>query len=393
MRPCRFFSWCFGRLTSHHSTIHSHTHFTYVTPDPLLDAMGLELLHHYANRASLTLSTENTLSIWQESVPAEAKAHRFLMHSLLAVSALHLSYAGLDKREAYALIANRQYKKALDTFRLTVGAINCTNGNAVTAFSFLTVVFSVGVPLVSGFSRTPNPTSAFIDILQVLRQAHVAVSPVLSGVMKGALGPLIESPPGGGKSCAMHEKGREVLDALKPLIEQSTETEEHRIIYTAALLALKTFAANMQDVPPSWANCLSWPIWVSPEFFQLLQDKQPMALVLIAYWSVPVYRSPNLWFNTWAKIVVADIWTMLDGQWKLAVTWPAEQVGFIPRELHEQPCLCLQCCVCAYCSKELRAYNQPQQCLEKRTRLISSEGDITNKEKEPKQESRLTLSK
>lgn len=286
------------------------------------------------------------------------------MHSVLALSALHLSYVRIERRDEYISVANQQHEKALATFRSSVGAISCTNGNAVTAFSFLTVVFSAGVPLVFGFARTPDPTSAFIDILLVLRRAYSAVGPVLPGVAKGVLGALIHCPPSNVKACPMHMKGREVLDRLEELNEASNESEEHKSIYREALAGLNKLLEEIQDAPPLWVVTLQWATSTSTEFFDLLQSKQPFALVLLAHWCVPLYRSPSLWFNAWAKNIVGDIWNTLEGESKNTVTWPAEQVGIIPREFHEPRCLCLQCCICPECNQELYAHKSHQSSKE-----------------------------
>ena len=326
-----------------YSPVYRNTCLAYPTPSSILDFRDLELLHHYATRTSLTLAAKETLPIWQVDIPGEAKTHLFLMHSLLALSALHLSYVWPEKRDQYVHVANQQHEHALSSFRSSVRAITSDNGSAVTAFSFLTVVFSAGLPIVFGFSGTPNPTSTFIDILQVLRRAWSAVDNVLPGIENGALGPLIKQAPNSGKSCSMHVRGREVLDFLQRYNETSPDCEEHKAIYQEALTSLTTFFTNIPNTPPLWGNSLIWPTSVSDEFFQLLQEKKSFPLILLAHWCVPVFRSPSLWFNAWAKNIVADIWKMLDGESRNAVIWPAEQVGFIPRELHSNMCLCLDC--------------------------------------------------
>jgi hypothetical protein len=295
-------------------------------------------------------------------VPDEAKTHLFLMHSLLALSALHLSVVRRDKKHDYERIAHQQHRQARANFNASVPAINCANGNAVTAFSFLTVVYSVGVPVVNGFSETLDSTAAFIEILGLLRQAYSVVHPVFPEIAKGPLGQLIEGAPGAEKSCPMHVKGREILDSLGRLNEGSSDSDEHKAIHRQALAKLYKFLDEIQDAPPLWVNSLKWPSEVSPEFFQLLKEKRPFALVLLAHWCVPVYRTPSLWFNAWAQNIVAEVSKSLEEEWKCAVIWPAEQVGIIPRKFHAQPCLCLQCCICKDCSREFHSYNRPHAC-------------------------------
>jgi hypothetical protein len=276
-------------------------------------------------------------------VPGDAKNHFFLMHSLLALSALHLSYVRPEKRDHYFNIANHQHEQALVSFRYSVTNITASNGPAVTAFSFLTVVFSMGLPIVCGFTSTPYLTATFIDVIQVLRRAWSAMDDVLPGIEKGALGPLIRQPIQSHNTCHMHTKGNEILVFLQTMNDTSNDSEQHKDIYRDAMAALLKFFTSIRDTPPLWGNSLIWPTVVSDDFFELLKDKRPFALILLAHWCIPVYRSPSLWFNAWAKNMVADIWSTLDGEYRDAVTWPAEQVGLIPCERHPRSCLCFGC--------------------------------------------------
>ncbi|KAF2713135.1 hypothetical protein K504DRAFT_497961 [Pleomassaria siparia CBS 279.74] len=328
-----------------HALIYSYKTVTPPPPSPWLDHQDLELLNHYATRTSLTLSAEETLSIWQGYIPGEAKTHGFLMHSLLALSALHLSYvwpAG-RKRDAWFDVANRQHGTALSCFRSHVTSITAENGSAVTAFSFLTVIFNIGLPVVYGFESTPFPTSTFIDVIQVLRTAWGAMSPVLPGIEMGALGPLIKQPMVGEGTCGMHVKGNQVLQFLAEFNERRADTEEEKEIYRGAIGALRKFLQAIRNTPPLWENSLIWPTVVSDAFFELLRRKRPFALILLAHWCIPVYRSPSLWFNQWARNIVADIRRMLEGEFRGAVNWPAQQVGLVPKEEHERGCACLTC--------------------------------------------------
>jgi hypothetical protein len=265
------------------------------------------------------------------------------MHSLLAISALHLYHVHNGEWKKYVSVANNQHEQALACFRTSVGSINCGNGNAVTAFSFLTVVFSLGLPVVLGFTNTPDPTSTFTDILQVLRRAWCAMDSVLRGVEKGPLGMLVRNPPTDAAPCEMHPKGLKVMKALKRYNDNSNDSEANKAIYREALAQLQQFLIELRDSPPTWANSLSWLTSVSDAFFQHLQQKRTFPLILLAHWCIPVYRALDMWFNVWAKHIVTDIWNTLEGDAKEAIRWPAEQVGIIPWETHPQYCLCLKC--------------------------------------------------
>ena len=232
------------------------------------------------------------------------------MHSLLAISAFHLSHVsnGLTNRNHYFSIANIHHEKALISFRSTVGSVHNDNGIAIAAFSLLTVIFFVGVPVVFGFQRTNVPTTSFLDIIRTLRGARLTILPVLSCIKESPLGALIDlAPPNPhrGQLCPMNTRGLRVLAFFGQYLEASTNyPKQDKAIYREALDQLVMYLHAIQDVPPLWANALIWPSIVSPSFFELLCSKRPFALVLLACWCVPFYRAPSMWFNSWARHIV-----------------------------------------------------------------------------------------
>ncbi|KAF2245534.1 hypothetical protein BU26DRAFT_70686 [Trematosphaeria pertusa] len=316
----------------------------YPMPLPTFDAEDVELLRHYATQSSLTLSPRDTLSLFQVNVPGEAKTHLFLMHSVLAFSALHLSCVNKGKRDQYIQAASRQHQQALTSFRESVSEVNIDNCGAITAFSFLTVVYTLGLPIVFGFSSTPSPAYAFLDVLQVLRRAWSAIGPALIGVEKGKLRELIRPIPSKRRSCPMHAKGGRIIRFLEQYLESSPIIEpEYRHIYRQALAHWEHFFLNMPCKPPLWANALVWPMTVSSAFFELLMEKRPFPMILIAVWSIALDRAPNMWFNAWGKRIIGDIWDISDEEMKEALVWPAEVVGVIPPKFHPEGCVCWSC--------------------------------------------------
>ena len=51
-------------------------------------------MHHYSNNVAKAHHGrgERVLHLWSEHIPAEAVKHPFLMHGLLALSALHVAF-------------------------------------------------------------------------------------------------------------------------------------------------------------------------------------------------------------------------------------------------------------------------------------------------------------
>lgn len=313
-------------------------------PLPTFEAQDVELLRHYATQSSLTLAPRDTLSVFQVNVPGEAKSHLYLMHSVLAFSALHLSFVDVRNRGRLSHLASKQHEQALAAFRDSVQEVTQDNGSAITAFSYLTVVYTLGLPIVYGFASVPSPSSSFIEVLQVLRRAWSAINPAANGVERGKLWELIKPAPHQRKSCVMHDKAARVVAFLNYFLDTSPICEpENQAIYREAVAHWEYFVMNSPCKPPLWAHALVWPMIVPYSFFELMLEKKSFPMVLFAVWIIALYRAPNMWFNAWAKEVVRDVWNTADDETRKALMWPAEVCGIIPKKDHPSDCVCWDC--------------------------------------------------
>lgn len=316
----------------------------YPMPLASFDADDLRLLRHYATTSSLTLAPKDTLYLFQVNVPGEAKSHLYLMHSVLAFSALHLAVIDTRNRDRHIHNAFKQHHEALVSFRDTVKEVNLGNGGAITAFSFLILVYTIGLPIVFGFDSATSPLSSFLDILQVLRGAWNALGPNMAGVESGALRELVKPQPARRKPCPMHAMGAKVVRSLSHFLDTSPIVEdEHRQTYREALMHWERFFMGSPCRPPLWANALVWTMSAPHAYFKLLLEKRPFALIIFANWAIALVRAPNMWFNAWAKEVVGDIWYAADEETKKGLVWPAEVCGIIPKNMHPKDCVCWAC--------------------------------------------------
>ncbi|KAK0491400.1 hypothetical protein IW261DRAFT_86702 [Armillaria novae-zelandiae] len=81
----------------------------------MLDILGLELIHHYTSRTSFTFCRDQLRTeIYRSKLPMLAflDGNSFLLHALLAVSALHL-HSLHPTSDKYSLSAKTHYAKAL----------------------------------------------------------------------------------------------------------------------------------------------------------------------------------------------------------------------------------------------------------------------------------------
>jgi hypothetical protein len=90
---------------------------------------------------------ERTDPVWRLRVPEEALSHPFLMHGILALSAVHIARTRDDhRRPTYLNTAVAHQNQALTSFRGLLNDINDSNTKAMFALSSVVVVYAFGFP-------------------------------------------------------------------------------------------------------------------------------------------------------------------------------------------------------------------------------------------------------
>jgi len=79
--------------------------------------------------------------VWQHAVPQLAFSHSFLLHGLLAISALHLSSLNPTRKEVLRAYATQRQDTALSLFRVALSHIDTENCHACIAYSGLLGIF------------------------------------------------------------------------------------------------------------------------------------------------------------------------------------------------------------------------------------------------------------
>ncbi|KAJ8124951.1 hypothetical protein O1611_g8689 [Lasiodiplodia mahajangana] len=103
----------------------------------------LRLLHHYFASAYTILSHEPaTAQLWRITVPEIAFSHEYLMHGVLALSALHYAHTHPAERQQYYIASTHYQQLALRFFSTSIGAINEENCEAYFLLSIIIFLLS-----------------------------------------------------------------------------------------------------------------------------------------------------------------------------------------------------------------------------------------------------------
>ncbi|MCJ1396088.1 hypothetical protein MMC18_008976 [Xylographa bjoerkii] len=288
-------------------------------------------MRHYILTTSLVLAGRPIFtSIWQDIVPREAESYPFLMHGLLAITALDLAHSQPSRQQFYFDLAIRHQDMAIALFRPTLNDITEANSSAVFAYSGVATIIAFAMPQVSG-TLPSDPIADLLEIFKMTRGISAVLGAAWGWIDRSSLGPLIRFE----RDLTLVPAPAEVVDALHVLEERnrlSTEDELVREVYNSVIMNLRSVfehqSANVNRTVSSRAPTFSWPIGVTSAYPIALARREPMALAILAHYGVIVNNIRDCWcFGTWGSWIVNAVSRALPEEWQPSIQWPKEKIA------------------------------------------------------------------
>ncbi|PGH04104.1 hypothetical protein AJ80_08566 [Polytolypa hystricis UAMH7299] len=310
----------------------------------------LELMHHYATTVFLSLADYEVYQpVWQRAVPQEAQSYRFLMHAVLAISALHMCHLHKDSSTSptspddprpYRQLALSHCNAALSDFRSTVKTTTPSNVNAIFAFSHLMVFFAFGSAGLTPHSK-PESTGDAIDgllgIFNLLRHSMRVIREAWDLVQDGALGVLLQRGPAITDRKYLSPDTSSALQRVENLCSSSSPSSPSSSTSPTTLKTLRSVLHQLSDSfvmastkRADWGMALRFPMIFPDNMLGYLRTREPLALVILAHYCVILYRAPVRWWTAgWSGEVLRAVAEGLDERWKGEVRWPLRETGVV----------------------------------------------------------------
>lgn len=259
----------------------------------------MQLWHHFITCTALTFSTP-----WKDGVPAVAVAHDFLMHGILAISALHLAYLFPSQQDRYHYVSAHHQVLAMSDFQLVMSAITPENCNAVFAFSTLLLVHGL-IPQSneqSKMSGSPGQglkrVSAWVVLLRGCTAVYLSAQVFIQSGPLGALADfhVPEAPTDNANDRKLCRLSQHLL--TDPLVLQSSSEDELET-YRACIHQLRLTAAASCTADPLLdykAVMLAWAARMPDRFARLFHEHRPPALIIMSHFCMLLKSSEALWF-------------------------------------------------------------------------------------------------
>ncbi|RDL42503.1 Uncharacterized protein BP5553_02482 [Venustampulla echinocandica] len=289
------------------------------TNKPSLNLENIDLIIHWFTKTVYTVvSTSNpaALNICQTVILNRAMEHHFLLHGLLALSALHLAESHPDPQKL-TTIATAHHTQGLALYHSILSNINEENYSASIAFSSLTIMF------VFALSR-PQPTNPTkTELIDHLTQIFL----LAKGWHK-----VVHIADG--LEC---RSGRSIFPTHNPnTIPLSPDIEAafsrlHALnqgydtaLYALAIQSLKSvFGTLAHEGSENPHVALEWTNTLPEEFVRLIRERENLALVVVGYYCVVLHKVPQVWWlQGWSRGLFDVIWRTVDHIYQDALEFP-----------------------------------------------------------------------
>ncbi|TVY88871.1 Orsellinic acid/F9775 biosynthesis cluster protein D, partial [Lachnellula willkommii] len=276
----------------------------------------------------LTVSNQNKLIEYPSLTRILAHQYKFLMHALLACSALHMATFYPDQHSELTIKARSHQDHAMPLFRAAIPSVEDETCDAVLIFARLIAVtaFALDERLYTvgeKENKLPNWLFFIRSGCHMLCEvwARIGTGPVQALAISWEV--LVD------KTRFPHQPMLDYHLAI-PLPDWPKEV---RGPYNHSALALaRTFSCiDALDDKIAPLDVVSfWPIQNSAEFVNMLSNWHPGALILLAHYCIVLHQvGMRIWYlQGQATSVMSTIMQRLDPKWHRYIEWPLRELGW-----------------------------------------------------------------
>ncbi|KAE8395451.1 hypothetical protein BDV23DRAFT_95124 [Aspergillus alliaceus] len=298
---------------------------------PELNLRDMELLLHWCSSTYATMAhNKQAEHIYQYVLPREGLEYPFVLHGLLALSALHMARTGDQiPRSHYFSIALEHQNRALALFRPVVLSINRENSHTVFAFAGVLFQLAFAMSPCSPFADTYDSIRDLIQAFTLCRGLREIIGASWGWVKEGKFADMLVNVDDT-KHWPLPEAVQAAISHLESLNQyRRSEIADHDAdCYGSAISHLKDMMEIYQDKPRRVELALRWPFGLEPKYLDLLKDHDPMALVILAHYCLVLHHfRHHWWMEGWSSHVARGVWDHLDEYWRPYVSWVVKEIG------------------------------------------------------------------
>ncbi|KAK4149940.1 sterol uptake control protein 2 [Chaetomidium leptoderma] len=350
-----------------------------------INMMDLELMHNFTTYTCTTMASDPAVrQLLRTTAIHMAVECEYIMRSILAVSALHLSRYRPRKKDSYLERAMQHHQVATSAALKLMTDLRAEECERLHIFSMLTIYYALACPVNNEVDLAPESPliphwwrllHGMEPILRMLEpQTYRGVLTPLFDFGRSRMAPFLKTTPPRDPSLLVNIQSlirRTCTDThLMPIYDDMIEqlrrilglilTPSQGIMDTAhvhsysqsdrerpggsqlpsinAILTPGLPAAAAPAASPALANLEAWDILIwqwtqGKDFLPLLEAVTPPqeAVVIFAYCLLVLRKLENQWWaEGWADHLMGKTWALLDEEHRHWVVWATEEMGWIP---------------------------------------------------------------
>ncbi|CAG8904852.1 unnamed protein product [Penicillium egyptiacum] len=298
-----------------------------------LSFADLRLFHHFVTETYRTITDEATdrNRIWQTHVPQWGFSSPSIFHLILALAALHLGYLHREVRDQYVMQADDHFTFGIRSVSAILSSLNSGNCQSIYMSTVLVcfVYFAHGPKPGEYLVFSETGKAEWLVLMRGVRSILMSSrDKIFTGVLQIQTDPAIQGvSPLFQDELAEHQSH---IKQLQRFVEKQTGGSSMCQIYIETLeKTLQMFEEAYQcrsagkDGVSLMPSVVGWIYTRPEEFICLLEEKEPLSLVVLAYWCILLKFMRSSWLMIgWDRHVIAGIRECLGVEFHRWIEWP-----------------------------------------------------------------------
>ncbi|KAI9148417.1 hypothetical protein HJFPF1_12249 [Paramyrothecium foliicola] len=301
----------------------------------IINIQHLSLLHHLENEVfrspqSFLLTDAQDAELCYEAIFRAAVSAPYLMYELLAFSALHWSTRPGEEaqRKELAGLASELQTSALTLLNATGPEVRDENCMAMLVFSSLLGMHAL-FDAVASYQNSPEFLDKIVHYLKLHRGVRAVTNQSWQVLRNSEIRRCIDPIEAGDEERRLKEQPAPQCHRLRSLLDAWSD-KLGSTTYDICLEAVRSLSwvfdlhASLSSPYPVHIT-IAWPVLVSAEFVELLEQRQPVALIILAHWAILLHAEREFWvFNDAGRVIIQFLSGHLGSYWEEWLAGPME---------------------------------------------------------------------
>ncbi|KAH8815382.1 hypothetical protein F5884DRAFT_851857 [Xylogone sp. PMI_703] len=261
----------------------------------------------------------------KEVVPRLAMTQIYLMHSIMAISALHIAYLRPQEAYAYRLLAAHHQNRALPLIRTAITCINEENCHALYACGNLVLKYAFAAPdsnLV--FSDELGVVSEWVTLV---RGSFSVSEFAMKWLSNGPFSSSLEKPIVLDVDFSLNPDDYRFAPLVSVLAMNDSDDIHHCRDALDILRKLLTMTVS-PDIPVTLKTIVyTWPYKISQRYIELVSQRIPEALLVLAHYCLLMKKIEDFWYmKGCAARILHQCQRDLSPEWWSLLDWPVSAI-------------------------------------------------------------------